>query len=103
MILMAEFGRLAGLSAADRHLPPILMEPVSAGAAAEGRVSGSTKCHGRPWPARPSVKTGGVARVRPSVKASGWCRMLRMTKTVNLPGGTALPLIGFGTWQLRSD
>jgi 2,5-diketo-D-gluconate reductase A len=27
--------------------------------------------------------------------------MLRMTKTVNLPGGTALPLIGFGTWQLR--
>ena len=23
-----------------------------------------------------------------------------MTKTVNLPGGTALPLIGFGTWQL---
>ncbi|MGH3378552.1 MAG: aldo/keto reductase [Actinoallomurus sp.] len=24
-----------------------------------------------------------------------------MTKTVNLPGGTALPLIGFGTWQLR--
>lgn len=28
--------------------------------------------------------------------------MLRMTKTVNLPGGTALPLIGFGTWQLRS-
>jgi diketogulonate reductase-like aldo/keto reductase len=28
--------------------------------------------------------------------------MLRMTKTVNLPGGTALPLIGFGTWQLSS-
>ena len=27
--------------------------------------------------------------------------MLRMTKTVNLPGGTALPLIGFGTWQLK--
>jgi 2,5-diketo-D-gluconate reductase A len=27
--------------------------------------------------------------------------MLRMTKTVSLPGGTALPLIGFGTWQLR--
>ena len=26
--------------------------------------------------------------------------MLRMTKTVNLPGGTPLPLIGFGTWQL---
>ncbi len=25
--------------------------------------------------------------------------MLRMT--VNLPGGTALPMIGFGTWQLR--
>jgi 2,5-diketo-D-gluconate reductase A len=25
-----------------------------------------------------------------------------MSKTVNLPGGTALPLIGFGTWQLRS-
>ncbi|WP_218004842.1 aldo/keto reductase [Actinomadura macra] len=25
-----------------------------------------------------------------------------MTLTVNLPGGTALPLIGFGTWQLRS-
>jgi diketogulonate reductase-like aldo/keto reductase len=24
-----------------------------------------------------------------------------MTETVNLPGGTALPLIGFGTWQLR--
>ncbi|XVQ09929.1 aldo/keto reductase [Spirillospora sp. CA-255316] len=24
-----------------------------------------------------------------------------MTRTVNLPGGTALPLIGFGTWQLR--
>lgn len=23
-----------------------------------------------------------------------------MTKTVDLPGGTALPLIGFGTWQL---
>jgi 2,5-diketo-D-gluconate reductase A len=29
--------------------------------------------------------------------------MLRMTKTVNLPGGTPLPLIGFGTWQLRPD
>ena len=27
--------------------------------------------------------------------------MQRMTKTVNLPGGTELPLIGFGTWQLR--
>lgn len=27
--------------------------------------------------------------------------MLPMTTTVNLPGGTALPLIGFGTWQLR--
>jgi diketogulonate reductase-like aldo/keto reductase len=27
--------------------------------------------------------------------------MLGMTKTVNLPGGTALPLIGVGTWQLR--
>lgn len=25
-----------------------------------------------------------------------------MTLTVNLPGGTALPLIGFGTWQLAS-
>ncbi|WP_433474207.1 aldo/keto reductase [Spirillospora sp. CA-142024] len=25
-----------------------------------------------------------------------------MTRTVNLPGGTALPLIGFGTWQLGS-
>ncbi|TDD95383.1 aldo/keto reductase [Actinomadura rubrisoli] len=25
-----------------------------------------------------------------------------MTRTVNLPGGTALPLIGFGTWQLRA-
>jgi 2,5-diketo-D-gluconate reductase A len=25
-----------------------------------------------------------------------------MTQTVNLPGGTALPLIGFGTWQLRA-
>ncbi|WP_242902834.1 aldo/keto reductase [Actinomadura terrae] len=24
-----------------------------------------------------------------------------MTRTVNLPDGTALPLIGFGTWQLR--
>ncbi|TDD31884.1 aldo/keto reductase [Actinomadura sp. KC06] len=24
-----------------------------------------------------------------------------MTQTVNLPGGTALPLIGFGTWELR--
>ncbi|MFB4308278.1 aldo/keto reductase [Actinomadura sp. GTD37] len=24
-----------------------------------------------------------------------------MTRTVNLPGGTALPLIGFGTWQLE--
>jgi diketogulonate reductase-like aldo/keto reductase len=24
-----------------------------------------------------------------------------MTKTVELPGGAALPLIGFGTWQLR--
>ncbi|WUH98520.1 aldo/keto reductase [Spirillospora sp. NBC_00431] len=24
-----------------------------------------------------------------------------MTDTVNLPGGTALPLIGFGTWELR--
>lgn len=24
-----------------------------------------------------------------------------MTRTVNLPGGTALPLIGFGTWELR--
>jgi 2,5-diketo-D-gluconate reductase A len=29
--------------------------------------------------------------------------MLRMTKTVNLPGGTPLPLIGFGTWQLRPN
>ncbi|GII28404.1 putative oxidoreductase [Planotetraspora mira] len=29
--------------------------------------------------------------------------MLRMTKTVNLPGGTALPLIGFGTWQLAPE
>lgn len=28
--------------------------------------------------------------------------MLRMDKTVNLPGGTALPVIGFGTWQLGS-
>jgi diketogulonate reductase-like aldo/keto reductase len=27
--------------------------------------------------------------------------MLCMTQTVNLPDGTALPLIGFGTWQLR--
>lgn len=27
--------------------------------------------------------------------------MLGMTRTVDLPGGTALPLIGFGTWQLR--
>jgi diketogulonate reductase-like aldo/keto reductase len=27
--------------------------------------------------------------------------MLCMIRTVNLPGGTALPLIGFGTWQLR--
>jgi 2,5-diketo-D-gluconate reductase A len=27
--------------------------------------------------------------------------MLHMTKTVNLPDGTALPLIGFGTWQLQ--
>jgi 2,5-diketo-D-gluconate reductase A len=27
--------------------------------------------------------------------------MLRMTKTVNLPGGAALPLIGFGTWELQ--
>ncbi|TDB86905.1 aldo/keto reductase [Actinomadura sp. KC216] len=26
-----------------------------------------------------------------------------MTETVNLPGGTALPLIGFGTWELRGD
>ncbi|TDB97921.1 aldo/keto reductase [Actinomadura sp. 7K534] len=25
-----------------------------------------------------------------------------MTQTVNLPGGTALPMIGFGTWQLGS-
>ncbi|MFC5744328.1 aldo/keto reductase [Actinomadura rugatobispora] len=25
-----------------------------------------------------------------------------MIRTVNLPGGTALPLIGFGTWELRS-
>ncbi|MEW2354649.1 aldo/keto reductase [Spirillospora sp. NPDC029432] len=25
-----------------------------------------------------------------------------MTRTVNLPGGGTLPLIGFGTWQLRS-
>ncbi|GGP95427.1 diketogulonate reductase-like aldo/keto reductase [Actinomadura coerulea] len=24
-----------------------------------------------------------------------------MTRTVNLPGGTGLPMIGFGTWQLR--
>ncbi|MFI0485418.1 aldo/keto reductase [Actinomadura sp. 9N215] len=24
-----------------------------------------------------------------------------MTNTVNLPGGTALPVIGFGTWELR--
>jgi 2,5-diketo-D-gluconate reductase A len=29
--------------------------------------------------------------------------MQRMTKTVNLPGGTELPLIGFGTWQLRPE
>lgn len=28
-------------------------------------------------------------------------RMPYMTRTVTLPGGTALPLIGFGTWQLR--
>src|SRR5512139_2128790 len=28
--------------------------------------------------------------------------MPSMSKTVNLPGGTTLPLIGFGTWQLRS-
>lgn len=27
--------------------------------------------------------------------------MLGMTTTVNLPGGTALPMIGFGTWQLE--
>jgi 2,5-diketo-D-gluconate reductase A len=27
--------------------------------------------------------------------------MLRMTETVNLPGGAAMPLVGFGTWQLR--
>ncbi|GGT95705.1 putative oxidoreductase [Actinomadura citrea] len=28
-------------------------------------------------------------------------RIRGMTRTVNLPGGAALPLIGFGTWQLR--
>jgi 2,5-diketo-D-gluconate reductase A len=28
--------------------------------------------------------------------------MLGMNQTVNLPGGTALPLIGFGTWELGS-
>lgn len=28
--------------------------------------------------------------------------MERMSRTVNLPGGATLPLIGFGTWQLRS-
>lgn len=28
--------------------------------------------------------------------------MFCMTRTVDLPGGTALPLIGFGTWQLSS-
>lgn len=27
--------------------------------------------------------------------------MLGVTKTVDLPGGTAMPLIGFGTWQLQ--
>ncbi|GAA4235148.1 aldo/keto reductase [Actinomadura meridiana] len=25
-----------------------------------------------------------------------------MTQTVNLPGGSTIPLVGFGTWQLRS-
>lgn len=29
--------------------------------------------------------------------------MSGMTKTVNLPGGTAMPLIGFGTWQLKPE
>jgi 2,5-diketo-D-gluconate reductase A len=36
-----------------------------------------------------------------SIMAPGGGRMQRMTKTVNLPDGTELPLIGFGTWQLR--
>src|SRR5690349_13370490 len=76
MILTADPGRLTRLSAADPA------STVDLGRTRLGQRGGKG-----PHQQLDKVPQLPVARERPSIKTGWWCRMLRMTKTENLPDG----------------